>query len=155
MEGQLPRAGLMVPSMCHGREVTIGTGGGCAVISASRTILHFYQDGHGLFHSISLLHWCSALLNYPALCTLLFSFIWPPGSFMPREQGKPKRGPSWYCYVARQRHLHELAWASSTTLIQRNKESEDASNGLCGGGNPRGTNYGSTRLPPLHGPRPP
>jgi hypothetical protein len=29
MEGQLPRTGLMEPSMCHGREVNIGTGGGC------------------------------------------------------------------------------------------------------------------------------
>jgi hypothetical protein len=30
----------------------------------------------------------------------------------------------------------------------------DASNGLCGGGNPSGTKLGSTRLPPLHGPEP-
>jgi hypothetical protein len=31
-----------------------------------------------------------------------------------------------------------------------NQEVSDASNGLCGGGNPGGTNSSSTRLPPLH-----
>jgi hypothetical protein len=122
MEGQLPHASLMAPSMCHDRGVTIGMGGGNAVISSSRTILHFYQVGHGSFHSVSLFHWRSALLSYSSLCTLLSNFIWPPGSVIPRERGKPKRGPSWYCYVARQRRLHELVWASSTSLIHRNKE---------------------------------
>jgi hypothetical protein len=121
MEGQLPHAGLMVPSMCHGKGMTIGTRGGCAVISASRIIL---QVGHDMFHFVSLLHWSSALLSYLTLCAPILSFLWPPNSVMPRERGKPKRGPSWYCYVARQRLLRELARASSTTLIQRTKESK-------------------------------
>jgi hypothetical protein len=72
------------------------------------------------FHFFVALVLCSAQLS--SLCALLFSFVWPSFSVMPREWGKPKRGPSWYCYAARQRCLCELAWASSTALIQRNKE---------------------------------
>jgi hypothetical protein len=119
MEGQLPRTGLMAPSMCHGRGMTTGTGGGCAVISASRIIL---QVGHGMFH-LFLCCIGAPLCSAIRLCAPSFSvFSGLLGSVMPRERGKPKRGPSWYCYVARQRRLRELERASSTTLIQRTKE---------------------------------
>jgi hypothetical protein len=122
--GQLPHIGLMALSMRHGGGVTIGTGGGCEVTSASRALLHFYQVGYGLFIPFHC-RICALLCSVVQLC-VLFSLVlfWPSFSAMPRERGKPKRGPSWYCYAARQRRLCELAQASSTTLIQRNKESK-------------------------------
>jgi hypothetical protein len=76
------------------------------------------------FIQLMFSHLCSALLSCPVLHALLLSFVWPSIFAMPRERGKPKRGPSWYFYVARQRCLRKLAQASSTTLIQRNKESK-------------------------------
>jgi hypothetical protein len=125
MEGQLPRAGLMAPSLSNGRGMTTGTGGGCTVLSTPQILL---QVGHGILHLVSLLCRGSALLSDLTLglsdfSGLILRALWPPGSVMPRERGKPRRGPSWYCYVARQRHLHELEKASSIARKQQIKKS--------------------------------
>jgi hypothetical protein len=97
-----------------------GTGGGCAVLSTPRIIL---QLGHGIHHSASSPRFF-ALLGDSALVLsgLILIFLWPLGSVMPRERGKPKRGPSWYCYYARHRCLHDLERASSIAQTQQIKK---------------------------------
>lgn len=44
---------------------------------------------------------------------------------MPRERGKPKRGPSWYNYVARQRRIRRLTQGFSTSLICQDGEHDE------------------------------
>jgi hypothetical protein len=41
---------------------------------------------------------------------------------MPHERGKPRWGPSWYCYVARQRCLHDLERDLSIARMQQIKK---------------------------------
>jgi hypothetical protein len=94
----------------------------CKVTSAPLALLHFIQVCYGSFHSTQFSHLCFAPFSLPSLRALLLSFVWFSFFSMPREHGKPKRGPSWYFYAARQRRLCKLAQASSTALIQGNKE---------------------------------
>jgi len=103
MEGQLPCVGLMLPSLSHGRGMTIGMGGGCAVLLSPQILL---QVGHGIHHSVSLLCRGFALLSYPVLglsdfSSLILIFLWPPGFVMPHERGKTGKGSSWYYYFSR------------------------------------------------------
>jgi hypothetical protein len=112
--GQLPHARLMVASTINCRRVTLGTGGSRAVISAPRLTI---QLGHGIHHFASVLCLLALLGNLvlvqSVLSGLIRRFLRPPGSTMPRERGKPRRGPAWYSLVARQRRLHNLERALS------------------------------------------
>jgi hypothetical protein len=44
---------------------------------------------------------------------------------MPRERGKPKRGPLYYNYVARQRRLHHFSQFPPTPLDRHDREGEE------------------------------
>jgi hypothetical protein len=108
--------------VCHGWWMTMGTGGMHKVTSAPLAPLHFLRVCYGSSHSAQLLHLGFAPVILLALCFLKPLPVWFSLTAMPREHGKPKRGPSWYSYAARQRHIHRLAQASSTSLICRDRE---------------------------------
>jgi hypothetical protein len=82
----------------------------------------FHPVCYGSFHSAQFSHLCFVPFNLLALHALLLSFIWFSLFSMPQEKGNPKRGPFWYYYASRQRHLHKLSQPFLTTLIRGNKE---------------------------------
>jgi hypothetical protein len=89
------------------------------VISAPLVPLHFLWVCYGSFHSVQILCFGFAPVVLPALRILRPLRVWFISTTMPWERGKPKRGPSWYNYAARQRRIRRLAQASSTSLICR------------------------------------
>jgi hypothetical protein len=119
---QFPRAGLMELSVRHGGWTTMGTGGMCKVTSAPLVPLHFLRVCYGSSHSAQLLHLGFAPVILLALRFLKPSPVWFSLTAMPWECGKPKRGPSWYSYAARQCRIHRLSQASSTSLICCDRE---------------------------------
>lgn len=98
----------------------LSTSGCIAVMSAPWISI---QLSHGLQYFASAFchlalpeNWVLAQLVLLATVQLILR---PPGSAMPRERGKPRRGPTWYNHVARQRRLHNLEQAMSIARTQR------------------------------------
>jgi hypothetical protein len=151
--GQLPRAGLMAASTINCRRMTLGTGGGCAVISAPWIII---QLDHGIHHFASVLCLFALLGN---LALVLSDFLWPHSHISPASRlyhAKRERKTQARSLLVLSRCKAEMPAQFGEGFIHSsdstNHAATYASNGLHGGGIPGGTNSGSTRVPPLHGP---
>jgi hypothetical protein len=97
--------------------------GDCTVLSTPWLIL---QLSHGIHHFASSFY-LFALLGELVLVLSAFSglnlrSLWLQGSIMLRERGKPRRGPSWYCYAARQKCLRDLERDLSIARTQQTKK---------------------------------
>jgi hypothetical protein len=113
--GQLPRVSLMVVLWINGRRRVSTTVMSAPWISIPLSPgLHYFTSE--LRHLARSENWVIAQW---VLLAVIQWILRPPGSAMPRERGKPRRGPAWYSYAARQRRLQNLEWALSIARTQR------------------------------------
>jgi hypothetical protein len=107
--GQIPYVFLIGSSQINCRGAMTSTGGGCENLSPPWIILHL---GHAIHHSAPALCLFSLLGDLALVLLEFFDLILKIlrslGYIMTRERGKPRWGPSWYCYVAGQRRQHNL-----------------------------------------------
>jgi hypothetical protein len=98
----------------------LSMGGSIAVMSTPRLTI---QLGHGIstlhLNTLSPRSAQNLVLAQLVLLVLVQLVLHPPGSAMPRERGKPRRGPTWYSHAARKRCLHNLERALSIARTQR------------------------------------